>query len=613
MTKRSWTTLGLTALYLGIAGLSGFFSAPQAVLAQPAPIIVENVRILGGLYSFKIPRMEIRGANFSREDLLAVLAGTGAQPMSKRIAAMSFSEATMPELIQETDLAGDVSRTVYKDVKLTNAVNGSLGSVISSSAATESRSTVKNAASGKNETSVINGSFDKIAIENLDIAASVRAFGEVSDDAAVPMLRIYSAYSAQNFALAGTVPNGRLSLSVRRITGRDFEAKPGKTGFLDFVAIVKETPDVEDMDDEEKQKFFSSLLQFFTNIDFGSAQADDLSMSIDVDDAGKKPKPGEPTSIAFKMTSMRFGDADANLRLEGISMTLPKEKIELGLNSYEVKGFSLKPTLDRLKQMVDAGKFDEEDWKAVDPREFMPVFGSIAMKGLTVTGPEIVDALRLASHEVALGNQIKGVPTSFSYTIRDLAFSLPEKADDPQLAMLNDLGIRRLNLSVALTSNWDEASKEIRITEISAREDKLGSLRFSGVIGNVQKEFFSSSLSTVQILALAMTARSAELRIENGGIVDVVVKDRARISGKSEAEVRAAAIETLKRDLTSAVGDVPATRAVVEGAAKLLNGGRSLTIKVKARNELGLGMMDFIAAAKPAEVIEKVDVEVTSE
>ncbi|MBY0611779.1 MAG: hypothetical protein K2P80_06310 [Beijerinckiaceae bacterium] len=614
---RKWLVAGFAALALGMATATGplMLVSGTGALAQPAPMVVENVRIPGGLYTFRIPRIEITGANFSKEELLAVLAGTGPAPLSKRIAAMSFSEAIIPELIQETDMAGDVSRTVYRDVKLANAVNGSIGSIVSAAATIESRNEVRNAKTGKIEPTVLAGSFEKVAVENLDIAASVRAFGEVSDDAAAPLLRIYSTYKAENFKVGGTIPDGRMTFSAASIAGREFKARPGKTGLFDFAAIIKETPDVEDMDDDEKRRFFTSLLQFFTNLDFGTTSIRDLALTIDIDETAqtRRSKPDQPGSVAFKVANLTIGGADSNMHVDGVTMTIPQESAEIGLSSYDVQGFSFKPTLDRLKEMVDAGKFDEEDWKSVDPREFMPVFGSIAMKGFTFSAPKMNGVLSLASQEVALGQQIKGVPTFFSYSIRGLSFPIPETSDDPQLSLLNDLGIKRLDLSAVLASSWDEGSKEIRVTEISIKDERLGALRFSGVIGNVQKEFFTSSLSTVQILALAMTARSAELRIENGGIVDVIVKDRARVTGKSDAETRAAAIADLRRDLVAAIGDLPATRAVIEGATKLINGGRALTIKVKARNDLGLGMMDFIAAAKPAEIVEKVDIEVIAE
>ena len=78
-------------------------------------------------------------------------------------------------------------------------------------------------------------------------------------------------------------------------------------------------------------------------------------------------------------------------------------------------------------------------------------------------------------------------------------------------------------------------------------------------------------------------------------------------------EIRKGLVAELKTELRQTFGNTPAMDPVITAVEKFLSGEKTLIIKVKSKNDLGLGFMDFVAAQKPEEVLKKVDIEASAQ
>lgn len=579
----------------------------RAALAQPAPITIENLKIPGSVYSFSIPRLTITGSSLSKEELQKLFDGSSADALSQRLSKLNFTEATAPEVIIDSQFGASSSHAVYKDVKLSNVAFGNIGDVTSSGASLDSISSMEVA--GQRKQSNIVGTIGPIAVTGLDLVGLVKVFGESAEADNLPMFTLYKSYRVDSMMVSGTIPDGTLRLSSGRIEGRDFKARPGRTPFSQAFAILQAHPDLGDATDGDRLILFKSLVQFLQNFDYGSFSAHDfdVSMRLVLPNAGSAPD--APTAIHYTIGAIEFSSPERRLMLSNLDFDSPKDHITLHMGHYGLSGFSFAPSLETLGAMVDNETISEEDFKAADPRDFIPTLGAISVSDVKVTNEEPSQSFTLGEMKLEFADQLRGIPTKIAYALSHVVVDLPADSKDAQLQELYAAGLKRIDFSTALALKWNEASKTIDLGAIHFDTAGMGSVDFAGTIGNVQQELFTTSLSTAQILALAMTAKDAMLTVKDEGGLGIVTRIAVAQEKKSPEQLKSEFLNEVRTGLKQVFGDAPEVKTVVDAVEKFLVGGKTLSIKAKAKNDLGLGFMDFVAAQKPAEVLKKLTIE----
>jgi hypothetical protein len=588
--------------------------------AQSANITLEKIVIPAGVYKITLPKVEVFGTSLTKKELLDILDAKSKVPAKQRFAKLSFAEAIIPELIVETKIGDRADRQTYKNVKLSNAVSGKIARINADGGIFDSKPASKKDKSGIGS---FKGAYDALSLDGLDLMAGIQVFGETSNDENAPMQTIYSGYTVAGFRFDMGSPDAEIVMSGGKLSSGAFMARAGKFGFLDFSEMLKENPDIDDMDNDEKVKFFSSLLQLFSNFDLGPWQMENLAMTMKIDDKKSGIK-GDKKNIDFKIASLKAGQADSNFHIDGLEMSMPDENISLKLASYEIKGYSLKPTLEAARALVAKGNFESENIATIDFRDFIPVLGSSELRGLEMQAPDKkgdfgggIVKVGIGQIKTSLSNQIHGIPTALNYALNNVTIEIPEKSPNEGIRLMRDNGIEKLDFSAKIDAKWVEERKEFAISDISTSVEKLGSVKISGAIGNMPKELFSGSMTTAQILALALTAKAAEVRIENKGLLELAVK-AAKNDSKSSDEFKSEVIEKIKKDLDKSFGENDKAKAVIAGLATFLQNGKSLTVSVKPKADPdrsldGIGAMDIFLAKEPKDVLDKLDVDVKAE
>ncbi len=603
---------------------------PTQLAAQPLPVKIDKLVFDLGIYSITVPKMEMSGTTLTKAEIQEIFSLKSQKPLLQRLEKFSFSEATIPDLIIATRLAGQVTSTTYKNVKLFNVVAGRIGRYTADSASLTASTDTDNGGMK------LKAEYLGMSVEGFDIAAITRVLSETTGDENARMQTLSESMSVDSVRYEMKSPDADMTMSSGKLKSGSFKARPGKISLLDFFDTIKnkDKGDFEDMDDEEKAKFFSSLVQIVSNFEFGGSEIENLVMHFSVADAAADKKPGKLAAgkpqnakrqtIDMRIANIKFATQDVNFHLEGLEMSIPDEDINLKIASYDLKGYSLKPTLDAARAFIATGKFDQEDLESIDPRDFMPTLGTSRLAGLSMQAPDKKGdfggpvKLSIAEIKSSLSNQIRGVPTALSYRLDHATIEIPANSTNEGVRFMRENGLEKLDFSAVIEAAWNESNKELAISEISFSGEKMGAVKFSGKIGNMPKEIFSSGLSTSQILALALTAKSAEITIENKGIMGLTLKTQAKEKGKTEDEIKQQMITDTKAELVKEFGEGDKVNAVVAGLTTLLSNGKSLTISVKPKSTPdrsldGLGAMDIFLSKNPKEFLEKVDVEVKAE
>ncbi len=620
LSRSLFSKVSIIALtpFLGVINVAPFNIVPfSTAQAQSTNLTLEKLSIQAGIYKIIVPKVEFSGTNLTKKELLAILDGKSKEPAKQSLAKLNFAEAVIPELILETRIANRADRQIYKNVKLSNVVAGKIALISADGASFDSKTTVKSEKKGAGS---FKGTYDAMSIDNLDLVTIAQVFNEKSLDDNAPMQTIYTGYTLAGLRFDMTTPDGQILMSAGKMSAGAFTARAGKYGFMEFAELMRDNPDIDDMDQEDKVKFYSSLLQIFSNFDIGPWQMDKLAINIDF----KDKKSLEKKNIDFKIASLKFGQPDLNFHMDGLDISVPEKKISVKLASYDVKGYSLKPTLDAAKAFVAAGKFEPEDIAAIDYREFIPILGGSELNKLELQAPDIKGdygsdiKMGIGQIKTSLSNQIRGIPTALSYKISNLTIDTPVSSPNEGIQFMRDNGIEKLDFSAAIEAKWVEERKEFAISDISISAEKLGSLKLSGAIGNMPKELFSGTIGSAQLLALALTAKAAELKIENKGLLELALKGAAKDKNKTPEDLKKDLITIIKQELEKHFGNNEKSMAVMTGIETFLNNGKSLTISVKPKADPersldGIGAMDIFLAKEPKDILDKLDVDVKTE
>ena len=586
------------------------FSFQGRALAQGAPLVIENLSIPGTFYSVRIPKLEITGSTLSKDDVLKLFDKASNEPLASRLAKLTFAQALAPEILIDTELGQASGRTIYKDVKVSNAVSGLIGELTSSGAALESKTVGKD---GQADTR-ISGSIGALSIAGLDLVGIVKVFSETAGADAGPMLTLYKSYRIDGMKLSGTLPDGMIDMSSGPLEGKDFRARPSRIGLAKVSAILQETPNFADMSDEDRKVVFEAMIDFFNNFDYGVITARDFDVSMAVKPASAAgTTPNTQTEIHYAIGALDVSVPEKRFSFSNIRFEAPKEGVSFSIGNYSLNGFSLSPTMAALKVMVDKDTLSDEDFQASDPRDFLPVLGVYLMQKMEIKTNEPRQSFGIGEIRMAFADQIKGIPTNINLAINHFILGLDGDLKDQSLKDIRDAGLKTIDFSTSLALKWEDDRKTINISSLHADGAGLGSVDFSGTIGNAQQELFSASLSTAQILALALTAKNAAIEVRDTGGIDIFSSLAAKQGTSTPAEIRKGLVVELKSELKQTFGDAPAMDQVIAAVEKFLSGAKTLIIKVKSKNDLGLGFMDFVAAQKPEEVLKKVDIEASAQ
>jgi hypothetical protein len=563
--------------------------APFSITQNAVGYTASNIRFSIGPSAYIIPSAEIRGTTLSREDLANLLDPGSAVPLPDRVARLAASEIVIPEMRAETTAGAVRQSAVYRDVRVLQ-----IGAGRAASAASGGGSFDGTSAEGPSR-----GTFARMEISDIDLGLMVALLEPQPDAPPAELRRVYGAFSLEGLTTEG--PKGARS-RIARMAGRDFRAKPTREGWIATANAFAGSTDLNKASPAERGRVVAAMLDLFEAFEIGSIEATGIEFS----DAGGKDAAGRIGRIAYES-----GARGGEFRIEALEAGGDDGRVRIA--SFSVGGISLAPMLASARDL--AGK---AEIGAAEMRRLIPIVGSVRLTGLDVStkgNPKTREAPTQASaglFELLADKPVEGIPTELRLNLRDLSVPIAGTKDE-QAKQLLALGYNRIEASLTADLGWNEAAQELVVRELSAQGAGMGNLVLRGVVGNLSREAFSGDEALAAIAWTGATARSLDIVVRNGGLLERVLGQQAAAKKRSIDDMRREYGMAAVVAIPVMLGNSPASKALGQAVARFVAKPGTLTVQLRTRDPAGLGVADFIGAPDPTSIIEKVEINATAE
>jgi hypothetical protein len=582
---------GVGTLHIGrVAGTGGPALLTPAAAADA--VSLSDLRIDAGSLVYRIAKIEVTGSSLDQAQLTALFDGKSAEPLAKRLAALSASRVSIPELTSEQRILDTTQTSTYRNIVLEDIVGGKIGK------GTSEGGEFRTAGSGPGQ---MEGVFGPMTITDLDLALSARLYTDRAGPDDKELRPVQGSFSLERMMFKD---KRGLNIGIGRIEGRDFRARPTATPWLEALRMAAEKKDLDAAPPAERARVVGAVLDIIEAFDIGSVEASDIIIE---NPNKEKPGKGRIAKIGYK------GGAKPAMRVESVEISGADGQGRLGLLAFS--GFSFAPTLKAVREAVAS------DDKPSDFSKFVPVLGNMSITDVVidVANEKARDkneriTAGLKAMQFSAEQPLGGIPTASRTAVDNLTFAVPPSGGKAEFKDLVELGYSSLDLSMLLDQTWSEPANEYIIKEISLKGAGMGSAVLRGTLGNIGKDVFSGDPTLMQVALAGATVKKVALVIENNGLFERVVNREAKRQSRKPEDVRKQYALAATVGIPAVLGNSAAAKSVGSAVARFIAKPGRLTITAATKDGAGLGLADYLAAGgDPGEIVEKLDVTATAE
>jgi hypothetical protein len=568
-------------------------------------VVVEGISIDTGFGTLRIPRLEAEGSSVSAAEITSLLSSAGAAGSADRIAAVSATRWTIPEVVFEMKLEKLTQVITYRNVVLEEIVSGRIARLSVDGADIDSTMPTGEKMTGR---------IGAMTATGLDLAASVRTMTMTSTDPNSPLVTLYESFTADGYEID---MGDLMRIKVGRMSGRDFKMRPLSMPlselFRNLIVLTPKTPGQPPTPEEQAKvlEMMPALLEIYRAYAIGETELADMTMS------GSSPQ--GPFAVKFGRIYMKdFANARIGEMTFG-DIAIDGAGNRFALSSFTLKGFDFGQLLTDLKTMLDnmpATAIGADGALATPPAapDFsMPHFDEISLAGLDMDlqVPDPADPSRMQNMKLSLEKSaflVKSwagnIPASISYALDHLVV-VPDP-NDAKFATVKAFGIDTIDLSARTDVTLDQEKGQLALDEVSFALAKFGRVSMKGVVDNITADVFGTDETARQLALMQALVRSLEIDVKDEGGLDLILQQQSAAMGAPVDQLReqnAAAVPVM---LSQMVGATPEITALGNAVAEFLRKGGSLTIV--ARSLTGVGMLDM---SDPSSILDKADVTAT--
>ena len=196
------------------------------------------------------------------------------------------------------------------------------------------------------------------------------------------------------------------------------------------------------------------------------------------------------------------------------------------------------------------------------------------------------------------------IPASGSAVVQNLGFDLAP--DGTATRLLYEMGYRHANVSGTFISSYDGGAQELTIHRLSVNEPAMGSLQLAMRLANVSQDVLSTDPQTVQASAIAVLAKSLDLRIVDAGLLGKALALKAQQDGIAIADERAYGIDFFRNKLPMILGDGASIKQVGKAVSQFIAEPKSLHVSIVSKQGLGVGAIAMLA--DPGALLDTLDI-----
>lgn len=567
----------------------------RAFAQQTFSFTLEDVEIEGKAGSITADELIVEDATLNEDALAELFDADSARTLIDGLKGLSFKSMRAPEIEFEFTVPGGSSKQSFKDVVFDRMRNGRIERAAAASGGLESKPAQGPAMTGSHGLYEIRG-FDSVLMARF-----------VTDKAAPGegLSTVYESFAMENFKIGAP---GVIDYSIGKMESGAMRLKPLAVPLAELIAKMpaKGQPNLPP---EEVKVYAPAFLGLFDSLSDDGFEARDIKFSV--------PAAGGTGAIARISGSFGGGKVPAGFKVETISATGPGMSFKLA--SMGSEGFSLKPFIVTALKAIEAGDID---FNNVDPRDLMPKLGSSHLRGVEFDLPDPKPVRGqppgrltggVGAVEFAAKGEIKGVPTDLAMAVDRVTLKVPMTTNDETLRTLLALGYSAVDVSARAGLKWDEAKKEINLTELTVGGVNMGSAKLTASIGNVGRELFEADLPMMQVAALGATARSVTLKVENTGLAERLFEAQAKQQGRKADEIRAEMGSMAALGIPAVLGPSDDAKALANALGRFLARPRTLTVEASAKNAGGVGLPDMATLTNPQQALTLINLKATAD
>lgn len=453
----------------------------------------------------------------------------------------------------------------------------------------------------------------KGSANDLDIRALAGLYETKAKSTSEPMTRIYGDFAVENIEVTDT--KNTFGLKIARVNGRDFQARPTPESWSGTEAVLSELDGKDKLSPDETKRLFNLISDMVNAFQIGQAEATGIEINNLVQDGMKAASSpiGRIQRMAYTSGS---GQQPSDMRMEGFEVADGESKVKLGLVS--LTGFSIAPTIEGLRNIQ--GKSPDE-FDAATLRTLIPTLGTLRLSGIDIDAlsereeggkPERAK-ITVEDFVMTADKPLNGIPTNVRVEQRNATFALPDNSTDDLVQQLAGLGYKTVTSSFVVAAHWNEAANEIRLSEASVQGQDMGSLSFTGLIGNVSKDLFSADEATAAAAMLGLKGKNVHAVVEDKGLLNRYLTQAAKEQKTTPEALRKLYAGAVPLVLSSMIGNSEQTSKLADAIAGFIAKPGKLTVDATPKNASGFGFMDAALASEPADALKKVNITAKAE
>jgi len=573
----------------------------SAAFAQtPGRVSLDDVAITTAGATYAMKRIEFSGVTASEADLRAVFDGASAEPLWTRLERIGARQITIPEIVAEERFGAFTQKTVFRKVVANDVERGRIRLLKADESTAEATGP-----QGKMATVQ-----QTLSAGDLDLAALARIYVQKAGAEPEPFTKVLGSYSVETSTMidakGATVRTGRAAM-------QDIGIRPTQESWSGVSSLVSALSETDDPSHQDSIRMFMALADAIDSVQVGSMEVNGIEMTVKADK--------QPFSIGLKRMAYTAATPSrvAEVRLEDFGLRAPEGTATADSISYS--GFSFEPTLKGLRALKGQPLEKIEELDPATLRSLVPTIGTIRETGLKLDfavpreaggGTERLQ-VSLDEAEFTADRPLNGIPTHLRIAVRHLGFPIPPQEGDDSLKQLLDLGYKTVDLSYGLSASWNEAQQEIQLTDISVGGTEMGQASMKATLGGATRDLFDPDTAVASAAALAATLRSADLTVENSGLLDRYLQQEARKQKKTAEALRREYAAAAAMAVPLMLGNSDQAKALGQAVSRFIAKPTRLRIAVRAKSPAGLGITDAVEIANPSDLLQKLDVTATTD
>ncbi|WP_193335446.1 hypothetical protein [Devosia beringensis] len=594
-TSRRLAALAIACL-LGMA-LPATPALAQKTKTKPAPAAEASTAEPVNSMSVDIPTIDAVAANMDEATLRDVFSGDLVDN-AEALAGLTATSITIPEITLNVEVTTDDTTTqstvVWHDIVLDDVVDGVAASV------TMSGTTVTTSADAS-------GDFGALSARQVDIGGLLGLYGLVDGEGQTEMQTLYSDFSFSG----GSFTAPEISCDFGAVTAAEFRGRPISSSFVEIMALLEALDDpMDDPSPELLGKALHLYADVLTAFESSPVQFDGFDCSgVDEDD----------NAVDFSVASMTMGGMSPGI-YPSIDMTdmdlAVGEDGTISIHTLSFKSIDLSAPLAAIQAAPVAL---DDSWFADNARSLIPAFAgfSIGDVAIDVPDPDLADGRIVASvgsFDLALSDYVNGIPTSLNTSANNVILEIPATSSDEQLQTLVALGLTSIDAGFVIDASWDETASTIAINEVSLTGADLATVTLAGTINNATEALFSSDETTMLAASMGLALSDLQLDIDDAGLSDIILSIAAAEQGSDAATLRPVFAGLAEGTVIGMLAGAAEAQKIGSAVSAFVSGkAKSLSIGLTAKQQPGLGIIDFMAAEQdPTVLLDKVTIDATN-